>query len=98
MIITVNEKNDVQLEKVYIGIVLKTDHQETMSICMRDTGFEFNYQGQWYYAQNGNIEKIEKRKSKYKYVKMTKKNKGALARIYGDAANDSTATFQIGNK
>lgn len=42
--------------------------------------------------------KKEKRKSKYKYVKMTKNNKGALTRIYGDCANDSTATFQIGNK
>ena len=27
-----------------------------MSICMRDTGFEFNYQGKWYFAKEGFVE------------------------------------------
>lgn len=29
-----------------------------MSICMRDTGFEFTYQGKKYLAQTGHIEEL----------------------------------------
>lgn len=55
MKITVNEDNVIQLEEVFSGIILKTPDGEEMGICMRDSGFEFNYQGKWYYAQNGHI-------------------------------------------
>lgn len=58
MEIKVNQDNNIELTKVYSGISLKTDSEETMHICMRDTGFEFNYQGTWYSAQNGTITKL----------------------------------------
>ena len=57
MKITVNEHRQIQLEKVYNSIILKSDSGEEMAICMRDNGFEFNYQDQWYSAQEGVVKK-----------------------------------------
>ncbi len=55
---TVNEDGIIVLSKVYVGIVLETEDKETMSICMRDSGFEFTYMGTKYSAQKGEITKI----------------------------------------
>ena len=55
MKLTTNEEGAIQLEEVFNGITLKTPHDEVMGICMRDTGFEFSYQGKWYSAQQGVI-------------------------------------------
>ena len=38
MKITVNEENGIQFEEVSIGITLKTNDGEKLSICMRDSG------------------------------------------------------------
>jgi len=56
MKITVNEENEIQFEEVFIGISLKTIDGEKLSICMRDSGFEFNYQGKMYFAKEGYVE------------------------------------------
>ena len=56
MKITTNENGVIQLEEVFNGIMLKTQDGEEMSICMRDSGFEFNYQGEWYFAKEGFVE------------------------------------------
>lgn len=53
MKITTNKNGVIQLEEVFNGIILKTKDGEEMSICMRDSGFEFNYQGEWYIAKQG---------------------------------------------
>lgn len=53
--ISINENGDLQLEKVYSGVVLVTEDKERFGICMRDTGFEFNYGGKWYEAKGGQI-------------------------------------------
>lgn len=58
MKLTVNKSNNIQLEEVFNSIVLKTDDGEEMRISMRDSGFEFQYQGIWYSAKQGNLEKI----------------------------------------
>lgn len=55
MKISVNENNVIQLEEVFNSILLKTSSGEKMYICMRDSGFEFTYEGKWYYAQNGHV-------------------------------------------
>ena len=55
MKITVNEDKVMQLEEVFNSILLKTPSGESMYICMRDSGFEFTYEGKWYYAQNGHV-------------------------------------------
>lgn len=52
------DESGIVLEEVYSGIGLKTRDGEFMGICMRDTGFEFNYQGTWYEAKNGIVRKL----------------------------------------
>ena len=60
MKVTVTEDLGIQLEEVFSGLTLKTESGETMSICMRDSGFEFNYQGEWYFAKKGYVESFKK--------------------------------------
>lgn len=60
MKISIDENSEFLLEKVYSGIGLKSDSGETFNICMRDSGFEFNYMGNWYSAQNGEIKLLRK--------------------------------------
>ena len=56
MKITINEKKVIQIEEVFNSVVLKTNDGEQMYICMRDSGFEFKYQGKWYFAKEGYVE------------------------------------------
>lgn len=60
MKVTVNEHGLIQLEEVFNGIILKTQNGEEMSINMRDGGFEFRYQGEWYFAKEGFVEPFKK--------------------------------------
>jgi hypothetical protein len=60
MKVTTNENGVIQLEEIFNSIVLKTKDGEQMSICMRDSGFEFNYQGEWYFAKEGFVEPFKK--------------------------------------
>jgi hypothetical protein len=60
MKISVNQDDLFQLEEVYLPIVLVSDDKEEMSIIMRDSGFEFKYQGDWYMAKNGVVELLKK--------------------------------------
>ena len=60
MKISVNQDDSFQLEEVYLPIVLVSDDKEEMSIVMRDSGFEFKYQGDWYIAKNGVVELLRK--------------------------------------
>lgn len=56
MKITVNEDQEIQIEEVFNQIVLQTGAKERMVITMRDSGFEFCYQGKWYFAKEGHVE------------------------------------------
>lgn len=58
MKITVDEKNIILIEEVYNPIKLLTEDSEEMYIIMRDSGFEFTYQGEKYYAKNGEVKKF----------------------------------------
>ena len=60
MKVTVNQDNTIQLEEVFNSIVLKTKDGEEVAICMRDSGFEFKYQGEWYFAKEGYVEPFHK--------------------------------------
>lgn len=55
MEITINERGMLQLERVFNPIVLKSGADEEIIICMRDSGFEFEYQGNKYEAKGGSI-------------------------------------------
>ena len=57
MKINTTDKGEILLTEVYSGILLKTNDGETIGICMRDSGFEFNYNGDWYSAQKGVVTK-----------------------------------------
>ena len=39
---------------------LKTKNDEEIAICMRDSGFEFRYQDNWYFAKEGTLEPFKK--------------------------------------
>jgi hypothetical protein len=56
MYIGVNSDWSIQLERVFVPIVLLTEAGETLTICMRDSGFEFTYQDKRYSAKEGVIE------------------------------------------
>lgn len=58
MKLNVNEKSEIELREVYGGIILISDDNEKFGICMRDSGFEFSYQGEWYEAKEGIIRKM----------------------------------------
>ena len=53
--ITITENNAIQLEEVFNSIILKTADGEEMAISMRDSGFEFKYQGKMYFAKEGQV-------------------------------------------
>jgi len=57
--ISVDKDREILLEEVYNGIGLKTRDNEFMGICMRDSGFEFNYEGKWYEAKKGIIKEMK---------------------------------------
>jgi hypothetical protein len=58
MKIQVDENNEILLTEVYSGVGLKTQDGEFLGVCMRDTGFEFNYNGTWYEAKKGVVQKL----------------------------------------
>lgn len=59
MKINATDKGEILLTEVYSGVLLRTNDGETMGICMRDSGFEFNYNGDWYSAQKGVVTKMD---------------------------------------
>lgn len=58
MKITVLENKNMLLEQIYNPVTLKTNSNEEITICMRDSGFEFDYEGKKYSAQKGIIEEV----------------------------------------
>lgn len=58
MKIEVCEDGIISLKEVYNQIKLVTGNNETMLIQMRDGGFEFKYQDDWYFATGGNIQTL----------------------------------------
>jgi len=62
MKIEVNENREIVLKEVYTGVGLESNDKEFFGICMRDSGFEFTYEGQKYLAQKGVIKKLSEDK------------------------------------
>ncbi len=58
MKIEVDENNELLLTEVYNGVGFRTNNGETLSVCMRDSGYEFNYMEDWYEAKDGEIRKL----------------------------------------
>ena len=66
MKIEVDENREIVLKEVYTGVGLESNDKEFFGICMRDSGFEFTYEGQSYSAQKGIIKKLSEDKLKLK--------------------------------
>lgn len=58
MKLEVDENGGIILKEVYIGVGLETISNEFLWIRMRDSGFEFVYQGKAYSAQKGVIKEV----------------------------------------
>ena len=58
MKIEVGENREIVLKEVFNGVLLESRDKEQFGICMRDTGFEFQYNGIWYEAKNGILKEM----------------------------------------
>ena len=58
MKIVEKDNGEIVFTKVFSGMLLETEDGEQLGICMRDTGFEFNYMGIWYEAKEGVVRKM----------------------------------------
>tara|TARA_R110000744_G_scaffold295139_1_gene405250 strand:+ start:767 stop:994 length:228 start_codon:yes stop_codon:yes gene_type:complete len=63
MRIDVSENGEIILKEVYNSVGLESNSKEFFRICMRDSGFEFTYEGENYTAQNGEVKKLEPSKT-----------------------------------
>jgi len=59
MKIEANNNGEIILKEVFSGVGLESPDKEFFGICMRDSGFEFNYGNQWYEAKEGVINKLQ---------------------------------------
>ena len=55
MKLRVDENGEILLEEVFSGVGFKTHKGEFLGVCMRDSGFEVNYEGTWYSLQGGEV-------------------------------------------
>jgi hypothetical protein len=53
------ENNMIVIDKIFNPIKLRTNDGEEIMIQMRDSGFEFFYEGKQYSAQKGKITEVE---------------------------------------
>jgi len=58
MKIEVDENRGIVLKEVFNGVLLESRDKEQFGICMRDTGFEFEYNGISYEAKNGILKEM----------------------------------------
>jgi hypothetical protein len=58
MKLTTTQENLIQLEEVYVPIILKSPTGEELVICMRDGGFEVSYSKDVISFNNGNIKSL----------------------------------------
>jgi hypothetical protein len=58
MKVEVGIEGTIEIRNLYNPITLITDSGESLAICMRDSGFEFKYQGEWYFAKAGEVSKV----------------------------------------
>jgi hypothetical protein len=58
MKLTTTERNLIQLEEVYVPIILKSPTGEELVICMRDGGFEVSYSTDIISFNNGNVKSL----------------------------------------
>lgn len=68
MKIEANEKAEITLKEVFSGVGFETADGEFLGVCMRDTGFEINYNGTWFEAKKGVFRAIRQKQTKDKQL------------------------------
>lgn len=48
----------IVLTEVYSGVLFVSKDKEEFGLCMRDSGFEFQYAGVWYEAKAGALKRL----------------------------------------
>jgi hypothetical protein len=59
MKLEVNQYDEIELREVYNTVRLVTNDGEELAITMRDSGFEFVYEGVEYSAKKGEITRVD---------------------------------------
>jgi hypothetical protein len=59
-----NESGEIIIREAYNGVRLESNQDEYIAICVRDSGFEFNYMGTWYEAKNGIVREMSNKLEK----------------------------------
>jgi hypothetical protein len=54
----VNEKYEITLKEVFSGVGFISPDGEEFGICMRDSGFEFTYEGRHFEAKEGELREL----------------------------------------
>lgn len=54
----VDDKGLATLRKVFSGVGFESGSGENLVVCMRDSGFEFTYEGKTYEAKNGIVQEL----------------------------------------
>lgn len=52
------DNGEIIVKECYVGLTFVSADKEVFGIVMRDSGFEFNYQGKWYEAKNGEVKEL----------------------------------------
>lgn len=79
---------DKTLTDVYNPVHFRTNDGENLSICMRDYGYEFTYQGKTYEAKNGLIRKMGKEEGE----DIRKEVENSVAKILDIVRDNTTNT------
>jgi hypothetical protein len=58
MKIEINQDSILVLKEIFSPVQLKTAYGEIISICMRDSGFEFTYNDETYEIKKGIVKKL----------------------------------------
>ena len=61
----VDDTGTITLKKVFNGIGFITPAGQVMGVCMRDGGYEINFGGKWYRANDGKIEPLNQEESDF---------------------------------
>ena len=88
MRVGIHKDSSQELREVYNPITLVTNSGETLSIAMRDSGFEFTYQGQLFEAKEGSVKPLSCKKTKDIDVVEPQEVKGYVVTLVYEEAKD----------
>ena len=58
MKIGVSEDHELEIRECFSGVGFITSDGESLGVCMRDSGYEITYQGQWWRLVGGEVNRM----------------------------------------